>query len=141
MNRRIFLAGAASAIFASAAIAAETRMVLPRAFYNKDLSLSDYAKSLEGQRIAVTGFMAPLIKAESSFFVMTNRPMAACPFCETEAQWPDDILAIYTKRTVDAVPYNAKIMTRGRLALGTYEDPDTGFLSRVRLLDSTFERM
>ena len=111
-----------------------------RDLYNKDLSFSDYAVEREGQRIAVTGFMAPPLKAEASFFVLTKRPMAVCPFCETSADWPDDILAIYTKRTLEIVPFNVRIRTVGTLQLGTFRDPDTGFLSRVRLVDAAFER-
>ncbi|MBN9671793.1 hypothetical protein [Roseibium aggregatum] len=111
-----------------------------RTLYNKDRSFSDVAAKLEGSRITVDGYMAPPLKADSRFFVLTKIPMAVCPFCETEAEWPRDILAIYTKRTVDVVPFNSKILTRGILELGTYKDPDTGFVSRARLVDSVYER-
>jgi hypothetical protein len=90
--------------------------------------------------VSVTGFMAPPLKAESSFFVLTKRPMAVCPFCETSADWPDDILAIYTKRAIDVVPFNIRIRTEGTLELGTFKDPDTGFVSRVRIVDAHYER-
>ena len=73
--------------------------------------------------------MAPPLKANARFFVLTKMPMAVCPFCETEAEWPEDILAIYTKRRVKPVPFNVKIKTRGILALGALRDPETGFLS------------
>ena len=79
-----------------------------RDLYNKDLSFSDLALSLEGEHIAVDGFMAPPLKAESNFFVLTKKPMAVCPFCESEAEWPDDILAIYTKRTVKVIHISVK---------------------------------
>ncbi|WP_269585692.1 hypothetical protein [Roseibium sp. Sym1] len=109
-----------------------------RALYNKDRSFSDLAKSLEGRRITVDGFMAPPLKAEIRFFVLTKKPLAVCPFCETEAEWPDDILAIYTKRTVEVISFNRKIETSGVLELGSFKDPDTGFVSRVRLVDSVY---
>ena len=64
--------------------------------------------------------------------------MAVCPFCETEADWPDDILAVYTKRTVDVVPFNIRLQARGVLELGPYRDPETGFLSMVRLADASY---
>jgi len=64
--------------------------------------------------------------------------MAVCPFCETEADWPADILAVYTKRTVNVVPFNRRIESRGILELGPYRDPDTGFLSMVRLNDAVY---
>ena len=74
------------------------------------------------------------------FFVLTKRPMAVCPFCETSADWPEDILAVYLKRNLDVVAYNVPIVARGTLEIGDYRDPDTGFLSRVRLTDASFER-
>ncbi len=143
LSRRALLAGAGCALVAgrtAPVLAADDETVRMRDLYNKDLSFSDFAKAREGQRISVTGFMAPPLKAESSFFVLTKRPLAVCPFCETEAEWPDDILAIYTKRVLDVVPFNVRIVTRGTLTLGTFKDPDTGFVSRVRVMDATVDR-
>lgn len=119
------------------ALAADTPVKL-RDLYNKDRSFSDRARELEGQRITVPGFMAPPLKADSRFFVLTKMPMSFCPFCETEAEWPDDILAVYTKRVVEVVAFNVNIETRGVLELGAYKDPDTGFLSMVRLADASY---
>jgi len=145
MDRRQFaLSGTACGLWVSLgrigeAVAADKPIKL-RELYNRDRTFSDLAKSLEGERIAVNGFMAPPLKAEMNFFVLTKMPMAVCPFCETEAEWPDDILAIYTKRVVDVISYRTKIVTRGVLELGTFTDPDTGFVSRVRLVDAVYER-
>lgn len=109
-----------------------------RDLYNKDLSFSDMAQNLEGQRITVKGFMAPPLRAESKFFVLTKQPMSVCPFCETEAEWPDDILAVYTKRVIKVIPFNVPIAASGTLELGTYTDPELGFVSRVRLQNATY---
>lgn len=140
IDRRVFLAAATGIVVAPALSPASAETVRMRDLYNKDLSFSDYAREMEGERVAVTGFMAPPLKAESQFFVLTKRPMAVCPFCETEAQWPDDILAIYTKRVIDVVPFNVPIVTEGTLRLDTYKDPETGFVSRVRLEDASYGR-
>lgn len=115
-------------------------LVRLRDLYDRDMSFSELAQSLEGKRVAVSGFMAPPLKAESSFFVLTKIPMSVCPFCETEAEWPDDILAVYTKRTLRVVPFNVPIITEGTLELGTFVDEETGFLSRVRLADAIYRR-
>ena len=112
-----------------------------RDLYEKDLSFSAYAKRMQGERIMVKGFMAPPLKAESRFFVLTKRPMAVCPFCETSAEWPDDILAVYARRLVDIVPFNVPITTTGELQLGAYTDPETGFVSRVRVVEAGYERL
>lgn len=139
MDRRMFLGGALAFAAAPRAFAGDDP-VLMRDLYNKDLSFSGQAQSLEGGRISVSGYMAPPLKADSSFFVLTARPMAVCPFCESEAEWPNDILAVYTKRTLKVVPFNVRIVATGELNLGTYTDPELGFVSRVRLVDSVYER-
>ncbi|WP_208993461.1 hypothetical protein [Labrenzia sp. CP4] len=144
MNRRQLIVGLGLAPFAGnllpdTACAADAALKL-RTLYNKDRSFSDLAHSLEGSRVSVGGYMAPPLKADSQFFVLTKIPMAVCPFCETEAEWPRDILAIYTKRIVDVVAFNSKIVTRGVLELGTFKDPETGFVSRARLVDAVYER-
>ena len=141
-RRQILLIGLAVGLTAGPGLirpaAAADGPIKLRDLYNKDQSFSDLARSLEGRRITVNGFMAPPLKAEISFFVLTKKPMAVCPFCETEAEWPEDILAIYTKRTVEVISFNRKIETSGVLELGTFKDPETGFVSRVRLVDAVY---
>ena len=120
------------------AAAAQSAPVALRDFYMRDGSFSEFARKTEGTRITVEGFMAPPLKAESNFFVLTKIPMSVCPFCNSASEWPDDILAVYTKRTVDVVPFSKRIETTGILELGEYKDPETGFVSLLRLADSTY---
>ncbi|HBD91043.1 MAG: hypothetical protein A2092_01785 [Rhodobacteraceae bacterium GWE1_64_9] len=139
MHRRHFLA-ALPAISLGGMLRAEDAPIRLRDLYNKDLSFSDAALAAKGSRITVSGFMAPPLKANSVFFVLTNRPMAVCPFCEPGMPWPDDILAVYAKRIVDVVPFNVPLLAEGVLELGDYVDPELGFYSKVRLSDATFAR-
>mgnify|MGYP000421536009 FL=1 len=97
MDRRAFLGASLAIGFAPPALAQDEGVVRMRDLYNKNLSFSDYAKSMEGSRVSVQGYMAPPLKADSSFFVLTKRPMAVCPFCETEAEWPDDRFWYFNK--------------------------------------------
>nr|WP_299649245.1 hypothetical protein [uncultured Jannaschia sp.] len=140
MNRRRTLALATGLLAAPSLLRAGTAPVKIRDLYDKDRTMSDLALSLVDARTTFEGFMAPPLKAESRFFVMTKMPMSVCPFCETSAQWPDNILAVYTKRIVDVVPFNVGIETRGVLEIGEYRDPETGFVSMVRLADATYGR-
>ncbi|MEM1128897.1 MAG: hypothetical protein AAGH83_00090 [Pseudomonadota bacterium] len=140
-RRRFLTTLAATPLVSLSAAAAQDAQDAPlklRTLYNRDQSFSDLALSLEGTRLSVSGFMAPPLKAEAAFFVLTKMPMAVCPFCETEAEWPADILAVYTKRTVRVVPFNKRIEARGILELGSFRDVETGFLSRVRLADASY---
>lgn len=139
MDRRRFLALASATPLAVPAIAGAADAPLKlRMLYERGGGSSELAQSLAGTRISVSGFMAPPLKAESNFFVLTKMPMSVCPFCETAAEWPDDIIAVYTKRIVQVIPFNVKIETSGILELGEYRDPDTGFVSLARLADATY---
>jgi len=127
----------------SAPVPAEqaTAAVRLRELYEKDGSFSALAQSLAGKRVPVRGFMAPPLKADAAFFVLTKRPMSTCPFCESAAEWPRDILVVRTKRRFDVLAFNIGIVVDGVLELGTETDPGTGFVSRVRLTDAIVERV
>lgn len=137
LHRRHFLTSLATAPLIPTMAWAGDDIAL-RDLYTPDMNFSDLAQSLSGDRIRVDGFMAPPLRADARFFVLTKRPMAVCPFCETEAEWPDDILAIYTKRVLRPVSFNRPIYAEGVLELGSFRDPELGFLSRVRLNDAIY---
>lgn len=141
MHRRRFLALAPALLLAPACPVRAEDPIRLRDLYNKDLSFSDLALAKQGQRLPVRGYMAPPLKANSVFFVLTNRPMAVCPFCEPGMPWPDDILAIYARRVVEVEPFNVPILVEGRLELGDDIDPEFGFYSKVRLRDAVFSRL
>jgi hypothetical protein len=138
LTRRLLLA--APMLAAARKALGEDAPVRLRDLYNKDLSFSALALAAVGTRLTVAGFMAPPLKADSVFFVLTNRPMAVCPFCEPGMPWPDDILAVYAKRVVEVVPFNVPITVTGVLELGDAVDPELGFYSKVRLVDATYAR-
>jgi len=144
MKRREFLsasvlAGAALTLPRTALAAAPSLKF--RDLYSRGRELTDTAKALEGQEIEMIGYMAPPLKPEIDFFVLTKLPMSTCPFCETEAQWPIDIVLAHTSRPVDVVRYTDLIRTRGRFETGFKTDEETGFVSFVRLMDVTYEKL
>jgi hypothetical protein len=95
------------------------------------LEFSEKVKSLAGQEITIKGFMAPPLKAEAAFFVLTEIPMSICPFCSTDSDWPDNIVVVYLgeKQTFAA---------RGVLEFGSWTDPETGFVSLLRLRNAEY---
>lgn len=106
---------------------------------SEGLVFSDTLNSLNGSEVTMTGFMAPPLKPSINFFVLTETPMAVCPFCSTDADWPYNMVVVYVNGSVDALPYNQEVTVTGTLDLGSYMDGDTGFVSQVRLLDATVE--
>ena len=102
------------------------------------LQFSDKVKGLSGQRITIKGFMAPPLKAEAAFFVLTREPVALCPFCQSDADWPDNILVVYLSSSQSFVQNNTTIEVEGVLEIGSHRDGDTGFISQLRLRDARF---
>jgi hypothetical protein len=100
---------------------------------------SKLARRREGERVSVRGFMAPPLKADAGFFVLTHAPMAVCPFCSEAAEWPDSILLVRPKRALRPVPYTRQLLVTGVLGIGEERDAETGFVSLVRLTDARVE--
>lgn len=141
MNRRFFLvAPVALTLLARPALAAPPVLKF-RDLYVRGRELTETAKSLDGKPVEMIGYMAPPLKPEISFFVLTRLPMSTCPFCETEAQWPDDIVLALTDGPVDPVRYTDLVRVRGVFETGFETDPATGFVSFLRLRGTTYEKL
>ena len=104
------------------------------------LRFSDRAKGLAGRTATMAGFMAPPLKADADFFVLTREPMSMCPFCTSDSQWPPDIIVAYLKREAQPTAPNEVIEVTGTLELGSWTDPGSGFVSQARLRDASFRR-
>jgi hypothetical protein len=100
------------------------------------IQYSERAKLLKGKEVQMRGYMAPPLKPESKFFVLTREPVAVCPFCASDAQWPVDIVVIYLRDTLAPVDFSRRIEVTGRLEMGSWTDPDTGFVSQVRVVQA-----
>src|SRR5215470_11149823 len=102
-TRRLFLAGAGALLalppaFGRAGTATLGFDELYRGMGVEGLKFSERLLSLRGTAVEMKGYMAPPLKAESKFFVLTREPMAVCPFCQSDADWPVDIVVIYLRR-------------------------------------------
>ena len=105
------------------------------------LRFSDKVLSFEGSRIVIRGFMAPPLKADSDFFVLTREPVALCPFCQSDSDWPDNILVVYLSEKERFVQNNTVIEVEGDLEVGSWTDEETGFVSQMRLRNATFHTL
>lgn len=102
------------------------------------MMLLDRLLALKGKELTIKGFMAPPLKAEADFFVLTRQPVALCPFCNSDADWPVDIIVVYLGSSQDFVQNNQAIEVRGILEMGIFSDPQTGFVSRLRLVKANY---
>lgn len=105
------------------------------------LAFSDKVKALDGETVTMRGFMAPPLKAEAQFFVLTQIPMALCPFCSSDADWPANIVVVYLDDRQTFLPPSRPIEVTGLLEVGSWTDPDTGFVSQLRLRGARYERV
>ena len=90
------------------------------------MEFSAKVRALEGKRVRIRGFMAPPLKADAVFF---------------EADWPADIVVAYLAEGERFVQNNELIEAVGLLEAGSATDPDTGFVSLLRLRDTRVERL
>jgi len=127
------------AVVSAVSLSAGSEKYKIREIYAPGGKFSELAHAYEGEKITLTGFMAPPLKPDAKFFVLTKMPMAVCPFCDNEADWPLDIVVVIMKKELEAVRFNQPIVATGILELGTDIDEETGFLSRVRLTEASFK--
>ena len=100
------------------------------------LKISPKLQALDGLDVAMRGYMAPPLKPESDFFVLTRFPMSICPFCSSEADWPADIVVIYLSKAAATLSPSQVIRVAGRLETGAKMDPGTAFVSLVRIVEA-----
>lgn len=145
LSRRLLLTGAA-AVTAALLVPARARTApaplgfaeLYKSFGVRGLEFSDKVLALAGESVEMRGYMAPPLRAESRFFVLTREPLALCPFCQSDADWPLDIVVVYLKGESAMHDGGTALSVEGRLEAGSWTDPDTGFVSQIRIVDARF---
>ena len=141
ITRRSMLALAAATPFLNLPAFAAGQRISFAQLWTPDFDFSNAAQQLAGAPVEMRGFMAPPLKPEIPFFVLTKEPTAVCPFCDSAATWPDDIILVFLSRPVHAIAYDRAISVSGTLELGTDTDEATGFVSRARLRDSKYTKV
>ena len=112
-----------------------------RDLYSRGMELAPETAALDGQAVRIAGYMAPPLKPEVGFFVLTKLPMATCPFCNDAADWPTDLVVAYAADPIDVVRFSTLIMVEGRFETGFKTDEETGFVSYLRLMDVSYRKL
>jgi hypothetical protein len=99
---------------------------------------SETARQRRGRPVVMEGFLAPPLKAEARFFVLCAQPVSLCPFCQSDADWPQDIVVVYLRPGAHVAFRSAAdaVEVSGLLELGSKVDGETGFVSQVRVVDA-----
>jgi hypothetical protein len=104
-----------------------------------NLQFSDKLKGANNRQIKINGYMAPPLKPNLDFFVLTRIRLAACPFCSTAADWPEDILLVTMPDGKTVKQIEEPITLVGKLEIGEAVDSKTGFFSLLRVRAETIE--
>lgn len=97
------------------------------------LTFSEKTVGLTGGEVTIAGYMAPPLTPTIHFFVLTEVPMSVCPFCSSDADWPDNIIVVKVDESLTALPYDTPITVTGTLEIGSETDEETGFVSQLRI--------
>ena len=142
VTRRETMLALAAALLPGSAFAAGTEIIrfdgLYKSFGVLGFEFSDHVTALRGKDVRMVGYMAPPLKPESHFFVLTREPLAICPFCQSDADWPVDIVVVTMKQETPLVSAGRKVVVSGCLEIGSATDAGTGFVSQIRIVDAGF---
>jgi len=137
LGRSLGLAvGAAAGLVAAADVPGLAFNELYRSEGVLGLELSARTQSLSGKSVRMLGYMAPPLKPDTRFFVLTRVPVALCPFCNSDADWPSDIVVVYPRERTGWAQDGLPVAVTGTLDLGSRVYTDTGFVSLVRVTDA-----
>jgi hypothetical protein len=144
MKRRRVLLLAAAALLPAATQALDFASLqfdqLYKSFGVRGYEFSDTLLALNGRAVVMKGYMAPPLKPESRFFVLTGQPLALCPFCQSDADWPADIVVVYLESAAPMISGGEPVIVSGRLEVGSWTDQETGFVSQIRIVEAAFRR-
>ncbi len=138
--------GLAAVVFAAAltatgpARAAEESLAFAELYARQSvlgLSLSAKTQGLAGRQVRILGYLAPPLKPDVRFFVLTRAPVALCPFCNSDADWPSDIVVVYPRDRGLPGSDGTPVAVAGTLEIGSRRDAETGFVSLVRVVDAS----
>jgi hypothetical protein len=97
-------------------------------------------RALAGKTVRMLGYMAPPLKADARFFVLTRAPVSVCPFCSSDADWPSDIVVVTLADSTDFPQDGTPVAVTGTLEVGSSKDNETGFVSLLRITNAQVER-
>ena len=102
----------------------------------------DYLKTLDGQAVTISGYMATSSPVDGSFMFLMNLPYQSCPFCVPNTSQLSNTMEIYPK-SGDSFEYTSQaIKVVGKLAVSESVDkPFTdkyGYEFNFKIVDATY---
>lgn len=107
----------------------------------RGVNVSDKVKNLHNTKVEMTGYMAPPLTPNVSFFVLSKVALSVCPFCSSDADWPIDIVVVFMPDGKTITPTEHPVKVTGTLSVGSQTDKETGFVSLIRIMADKVEEL
>ena len=108
----------------------------------KSAASYDYLKTLNGQPVTISGYMATSSPVDGSFMFLMNLPYQSCPFCVPNTSQLSNTMEVYPKKGDSFAYTNQAITVVGTLVVADSEDePFTdmyGYEFTCKLVDATY---
>ncbi len=102
----------------------------------------DYLKSIDGQKVTISGYMATSSPVDGSFMFLMNLPYQSCPFCVPNTSQLSNTMEIYPKKNESFAYTSQAIKVVGRLEVAQSENkPFTdmyGYEFNFKIVDATY---
>ena len=108
----------------------------------KSASGYDYLKTLDGQTVTISGYMATSSPVDGSFMFLMNLPYQSCPFCVPNTSELSNTMEIYPKKGESFSYTTQAIKVVGTLEVADSKDePFTdmyGYTFSFKIVDATY---
>ena len=148
MKKKIFLRAAALLLVAvfllpSALCACDSAVTVDGAtlLSFKSAASYDYLKTLNGQKVAIKGWLATSSPVDGSFIFLMNMPYQSCPFCKPNTSELSNTMEVYPKSGKTFEFTSEVVQVVGTLAVAPKNSPYTdkyGYEFNYKIVDAEY---
>lgn len=106
---------------------------------NQDFTVTEKAKSLEGKKVALTGFIAVQSPVSEKFAYLVSMPYISCPYCSPDTNMLMSVMPIMSSTNVPKIHYtSSSVIVKGTLEIADKTD-EFGYSSPYRVIADSVE--
>ena len=106
---------------------------------NQDFTVTEKVKSLEGKKVALTGFIAVQSPVSEKFAYLVSMPYISCPYCSPDTNMLMSVMPIISSSAVPKIHYTSNsVIVKGTLEIADKTD-EFGYTSPYRVVADSVE--
>ncbi len=135
LGRRAALLGCVAVAAAPAGASGRTAL---RALYDAEgAAASAWARGLEGRRVALSGYIAPVPSGAPGWFALAEIAVAPCQLCGLTHDWPVGVVSVHAPSAPHLTDPFQPVTVEGTLLLDPAAREVPGLPDRLVLRDAT----